>query len=57
MAKSLKLKARKFWGLIPTFTEVSGKKMVGRGKRERGEEGWGRVGVVELRYDIPAVIK
>ena len=29
MAKGLKLKVRKFWGLIPTFIEVTGKKMVG----------------------------
>ena len=29
LAKGLKLKARKFWGLIPTFVEVTGKKLVG----------------------------
>ena len=29
MAKGLKLKARKFWGLIPTFLEVTGEKLVG----------------------------
>ena len=28
-AKELKLKARKFWGQIPTFVEVTGKKLVG----------------------------
>ena len=28
MEKGLKLKVRKFWGLIPTFVEVTGKKMV-----------------------------
>ena len=31
MAKGLKVKVRKFWGLIPTFVEVTGKKPVGRG--------------------------
>ena len=31
VAKGLKLKARKFWGLIPTFVEVTGEKLVGRG--------------------------
>ena len=29
VAKRLKLKVRKFWGLIPTFVEVTGKKLVG----------------------------
>ena len=29
MAKRLKLKVRKFWGLIPTFVEVTGEKLVG----------------------------
>ena len=28
--KGLKLKVRKFWGVIPTFVEVTGKK-IGRG--------------------------
>ena len=28
MAKGLKLKVRKFWGLIPTFVEVTGGKLV-----------------------------
>ena len=27
-AKGLKLKARKVWGLIPTFVEVTGEKLV-----------------------------
>ena len=27
--KGLKLKVRKFWGLIPTFVEVTGEKLVG----------------------------
>ena len=27
VAKGLKLKARKFWRLIPTFVEVTGKKL------------------------------
>ena len=59
MAKSLKLKARKFWRLIPTFTEVTGEKLVGRGKRGRGGGGLGQGGGggLELRYDIPVVIK
>ena len=29
MAKELKLKVRKFWGLISTFVEVTGEKLVG----------------------------
>ena len=29
-AKVLKLKLRKFWGLIPTYVEVTGEKLVGR---------------------------
>ena len=29
MAKGLKLKVKKFWGLIPTFVEVTGEKLVG----------------------------
>ena len=28
VAKALKLKARKFWGLILTFVEVTGEKLV-----------------------------
>ena len=28
-AKVLKLKLRKFWGLIPTYVEVTGEKLVG----------------------------
>ena len=28
VSKELKLKVRKFWWLIPTFVEVTGKKMV-----------------------------
>ena len=28
LSKELKLKVRKFWGLIPTFVEVTGKKLV-----------------------------
>ena len=28
VAKGLKLKVRKFWGLIPTFVEVAGEKLV-----------------------------
>ena len=28
-AKDLKLKVRKFWGLIPTFVEVTGEKVAG----------------------------
>ena len=31
VAKRLKLKVRKFKGLIPTFVEVTGEKLVGRG--------------------------
>ena len=29
VAKGLKLKVRKFWGLISTFVEVIGEKLVG----------------------------
>ena len=29
MEKELELKVRKFWGLIPTFVEVTGEKLVG----------------------------
>ena len=29
VAKRLKLKVRKFWGLIPTLAEVTGEKLVG----------------------------
>ena len=29
VAKGLKLKVRKFWGLIPTIVEVTGEKLVG----------------------------
>ena len=29
VAKELKLTVRRFWGLIPTFVEVTGKKLVG----------------------------
>ena len=32
VAKVLKLKVRKFWGLIFTFAEVRGEKLVGRAK-------------------------
>ena len=32
VAKVLKLTLRKFWGLIPTFGEVPGEKLVGRGQ-------------------------
>ena len=28
MAKELKVKVRKFWGLIPTFVEFTGEKLV-----------------------------
>ena len=31
MTKGLKQKVRKFWGLIPTFVEVTGEKLVGGG--------------------------
>ena len=32
VAKGLKLKVRMFWGLIPTFLEVTGEKPVGGGE-------------------------
>ena len=31
LSKGLKLNVRKFWGLIPTFVEVTGEKLVGEG--------------------------
>ena len=31
VGEGLKLKVRKFWGLIPTFVEVAGEKLVGGG--------------------------
>ena len=31
VAKELKVKARKFWGIIPTLVEVSGEKLIARG--------------------------
>ena len=31
LSKGLKLKVRKFWGLIPTFIEVTGEELVGEG--------------------------
>ena len=31
VAKMLKLKVRKFWGLIPPFVEITGEKLVGEG--------------------------
>ena len=31
VGKGLKLKVRKFWGLIPTFVEVTEEKLVGEG--------------------------
>ena len=35
--KGLKLKVRKFLGLVPTFVEVTGEKLVGCGGRGVGE--------------------
>ena len=31
VAKGLKLKVKKFWGLTPPFAEVTGEKLVGKG--------------------------
>ena len=31
VAKGIKLKVKEFWGLIPTFVEITGKKLVGGG--------------------------
>ena len=31
VAKGLKLKVRKFYGLVPTYVEVTGENLVGRG--------------------------
>ena len=31
VAKGLKLKVKKFWGLIPAFVKVTGEQMVGGG--------------------------
>ena len=41
LSKGLKLKVRKFWGLIPTFVEVTGEKLVG---------GWGEGGFWPLPH-------
>ena len=35
MEKELKLKVKKFWGLIPTFVEVTGEKLVEEGRGGR----------------------
>ena len=32
VAKGFKLKVREFYGLVPTFVEVTGEKLVGRGE-------------------------
>ena len=39
LSKGLKLKVRKFWGLILTFVEVTGEKLVGGGG---AKSGWSR---------------
>ena len=39
VAKGLKLKVRKFWGLTHTFVEVTGEKLVGGGGGGGGEGG------------------
>ena len=39
VGKGLQLKVRTFWGLIPTFIEVTGEKLIGGG-REWGGEGF-----------------
>ena len=36
----LKLKVRKFLGLIPTFVEITGEKLVGRGERVFAPLSW-----------------
>ena len=41
LSKGLKLKVRKFWGLIPTFVEVTGEKLVGV---RSGKKSWGKAG-------------
>ena len=41
VASGLKLKVRKFLGLIPTFADVTGKKLVGGGGGAPPHPGWG----------------
>ena len=37
LSKELKLKVKKFWGLIPTFIEVTGETLIAGRKGGRGE--------------------
>ena len=50
VAKELKLKVRRFWGLIPTFVEITGEKLV------RGGPLWprkpSRIGLKALRLPV-----
>ena len=44
VAKRLKLKVKKLWGLIPTFAEVTGEKLIeGEG---RGDNPLSRIGLI-----------
>ena len=52
MAKVLKLKARKFYGIIPTFVEVAEEKLVEGG----GGWGGGGVGKEKGRIFLPPIL-
>ena len=42
VAKGLKLKVRKFWGLIPTFVEITEEKLVGVNMCEKNKVNMGK---------------
>ena len=42
VAKGLKLKVRKFWGLIPTFVEIREEKLVGVNMCEKNKVNMGK---------------
>ena len=42
VAKGLKLKVRKFWGLIPTFVEITEEKLVGVNMYEKNKANMGK---------------
>ena len=53
VAKRLKLTDRKFLGLIPTFVEVTGKKLVGGG----GEGGGALKALLNVRSNFVVLLK
>ena len=52
MAKRLKLKVRKFWGLIPIFVEVTEEKLVGFFWIRLNSELQKQTGVAKDQYDF-----